>query len=215
MEKFASADYTVGKLNAIVKRMRKQGGTDGVEKFLRGELVLAQPNREWREQDGVIYLRITSDGTTGPDWITRLEKKGYHIHPIAKQILLSRDFKPTSGVISEVAILKGGLFEENHRSTELIRNAAKDRKFQTLNAEIACLIREKLTDEEIEAMGLKSVVVMHEPISDFEYEMQLLTLESKDDYCTLTWSHPDPGIGWLQSDGFAFAASEVIFSNPH
>ncbi len=37
---FASKDYTAGKLNAIVKLLKKQAGEDGPERFLRGELVV-------------------------------------------------------------------------------------------------------------------------------------------------------------------------------
>src|SRR3989344_4861228 len=33
----------------------------------------------WREKDGVIYFSVTSDGTTGEDWITRLESQGLQV----------------------------------------------------------------------------------------------------------------------------------------
>lgn len=62
-EKFASADLTAGQLNAIVKKV---GGHDAALKFLRGELSVSEPTRNWREEDGVIYFSVTSDGTTGP-----------------------------------------------------------------------------------------------------------------------------------------------------
>lgn len=38
MDAFASSGYTAGQLNATVKLLRRQGGKDGVELFLRGEL---------------------------------------------------------------------------------------------------------------------------------------------------------------------------------
>lgn len=37
---FASARYTADQLNAIVKLLKKQGGEDGPDRFLRGELVV-------------------------------------------------------------------------------------------------------------------------------------------------------------------------------
>jgi hypothetical protein len=61
---FASADLTAGQLNAIVKKL---GGHDGAIKFLQGKLSVSEPTRNWREEDGVIYLSVTSDGTTGPE----------------------------------------------------------------------------------------------------------------------------------------------------
>ena len=209
MEKFASADYTVGQLNAIVKRMRKQGGFDGVEKFLRGELVLAQPNRPWREENGIIYITVTSDGTTGTEWITRFERKECYISALAKTTLLSKEFKPTSGVTTEVAVLKGVLFAEGKRYAHNVYEAAKDRSLKKPNAEVSCLIRDKFTDDEIEAMGIASIIIMHDPIKDSEGDPQLFAIELSDNDAIswLKWSHADPGIGWLQSAGFAFGVS--------
>ena len=58
-----------GTMEAVVNKL---GGEDGVKRFLRGELQVCRPTRSWREEDGVIYFSVTSDGTTGEDWITRL-----------------------------------------------------------------------------------------------------------------------------------------------
>src|SRR3989338_6914714 len=82
-------------LNAIVKKL---GGHDMALRFLRDELSVSEPTRSWREEDGVIYFSVTSDGTTGEDWITRLESKGFRVGDYAKQVRRSPDFKPTSGV---------------------------------------------------------------------------------------------------------------------
>ena len=52
---FASAKYTAGQLNAIVKLLRRQAGENGPERFLRGEVVIseAEPN---------IFLCLISGG---------------------------------------------------------------------------------------------------------------------------------------------------------
>ena len=163
---FASASYTAGQLNAMVKLLKKQAGEDGPEKFLRGEITVSEPNRSWREQDGVIYFSVTSDGTTGEAWIKRLEDKSFRVGDYAKSVLRSMDFKPTSGVTTEVAVLKGMLFEDSNRVTKKIRAEADKRKLFKPNAELACLIREAFSDEEIEAMGLWGIIAMHEPIKD-------------------------------------------------
>lgn len=81
---FASAGLTAGQLNAIVKKL---GGHDMALRFLRDELSVSEPTRSWREEDGVIYFSVTSDGTTGEDWITRLESKGFRVDDYAKQVL--------------------------------------------------------------------------------------------------------------------------------
>ncbi len=118
---FASANYTMGQLNAMVKILKKQAGEDAVEKFLRGEITVSLPPRTWTESDNVIRFSVTSDGTSGPEWIGRLEKKGYRISDYAKSILKSKDFKPTSGVTTEIVVLKGQLFSDTDRITEKIR----------------------------------------------------------------------------------------------
>src|SRR3990167_9358199 len=160
---FASVDLTAGQLNAIVKKL---GGHDGAIKFLQDKLTVSEPTRNWREQDGVIYFSVTSDGTTGPQWIERLEGKGFRLSDYAKSVLRSPDFKPTSGVTTEIAILKGMLFADNDRITKKIRAEADKRKLTKSNAEVACLIRENFSDKEIEALGLWWIVAMHEPIKD-------------------------------------------------
>src|SRR3989338_2547198 len=169
---FASAGLTAGQLNAIVKKL---GGHDMALRFLRGELSVSAPARSWREEDGVIYFSVISDSTTGEDWINRLESKGFCEGDYAKQVLSSQDFKPTSGVTTEVAVLKGMLFKDNDRATREIRAEADKRKLEKPNAEVACLIREKFTDRELEAMGLWWIVVMHEPINDSDGDPNLLS----------------------------------------
>lgn len=206
MTEFASKDLTVGQLNAIVKKL---GGHDAALKFLRGECSVSQPTRNWREQDDVIYFSVTTDGTTGPQWIERLEKKGFRVSDYAKSVLGSPHFKPTSGVTCEIAILKGMLFEENDRITKKIRVEADKRKLTKPNAEVACLIRENLSDEEIRAMGLTWIVAMHEPIENSDGDPSLLDVDRGDDGRWLSACYGEPGGGWDRGDGFAFVVSQV------
>lgn len=175
--------------------------------FLRGSSSLP---RSWREEYGVIYFSVTSDGTTGEDWIKRLEGNGFRVGNYAKQVLRSPDFKPTSGVTTEVAVLKGMLFEDQSRITSKIRAEADKRKLSKPNAELACLIREKFTDKEIEAMGLIWIVAMHEPINDSDGDPHLLGASRDDDGRWLRAYRVRPGDGWDRGSGFAFAVSQII-----
>ena len=203
---FASAGLTASQLNAIVKKL---GGHDMALRFLRDELSVSEPTRSWREEDGVIYFSVTSDGTTGEDWITRLESKGFRVGDYAKQVLRSPDFKPTNGVTTEVAVLKGMLFEDNDRITKKIRAEADKRKLSKPNAELACLIREKFTDKEIEAMGLWYIVAMHEPINDSGGDPFLLIADRGFGGRWLSACGGRPGDRWGRVSGFAFAVSQV------
>lgn len=156
-------------------------------------------SRSWREEDGVIYFSVTSDGTTGEDWIKRLSGNGFRVGDYAKQALRSPDFRPTSGVTTEVAVLKGVFFKDNDRTMKKIRAEADKRQWTKSNAELGCLICEKFTeDQDIHAMGLNSIVAMHEPIDS-----------------ALLCADVDGGLSvdrdnnWSRLDGFAFAVSQV------
>jgi hypothetical protein len=128
---------------------------------------LAGLERHWQVVDGVIYFTVTSDGTTGPQWIERLEKRGNRIGDYAKSALLSPDFKSTTGITTRMAVLPGEWFfrEEKRATTSEIRDKARRQwKLATPAAETACLTRCKFSDKDLEAMGLVYIVVCHEPV---------------------------------------------------
>ena len=161
--KVASAGLTADQLNAIVKKL---GGKVRALKFLCDKRTASK----WHEKNGEINLgSVTSDGTTGPDWIKRLKKNGFRVDNWAKMALVSPYFKPTNGVTTKITILKGESWLDGARTTENIRYAADHHWLVQLiapNAEVACLIREKFTDKEIKEMGFSMIVTMHEPIKD-------------------------------------------------
>ncbi len=171
--------------------------------------LLQEPTRSWCEVDGIIYFSVESDGTTGEDWITRLLANGFRVGAYAKQVLRSPDFMPTNGMKSEVAVLKGMLFEDQSRITKKIRAEADKRRLSKPNAELACLIREKFTDKEIEAMGLWYIVAMHEPINDSDGDPSLLGTSRDDGGRWLHARSDGPDYKMLCDSGFAFAVSQV------
>ena len=200
------ASVSLGFVEAVLNKL---GGIVGAERFLRGELEISEPARAWREIDGVIYFSVTSDGTTGEDWIKRLEGKGFRVGDIAKSVLRSKSFKPTNGVVTEIAVLKGMLFEDNARVTKKIRAFATNHQLTSPNAEVSCLIREKFTDEEIEAMGLWAIIAMHEPIKGSDGRPCLLDASRYGDGRWLSAYYGGPDGQWGRGGGFAFAVSQV------
>lgn len=229
----------LGTIEAIINRL---GGMEGAKSFLKdgtlidykalerfvtkdGKITLADFMKcvfKWREQDGVIYPNdpFVSDGTSGPDWITRLEKKGFKLGEYEKSVLRSPHFKPTKpGTVTDIAILKGELFSDDNRVTRNIRAQAYEGKFTggknlfVPNAEISCLFRERFTNEEIEAMGLYRVVSMHEPINDSGGDPSLLSAGRDDDGRWLSACCGGPGSGWSRESGFAFAVAQVCPKN--
>lgn len=202
----AKNNKTVDRIQAVWNIL---GGEEGVDRLIRGEVTISEPQRAWREQDGVIYFTVTSDNESGEGWITRLESKGFRMSDYAKQLLRSDDFAPTDGVTYEIAVLKGMLFEDSYRVTKKIRTEAEGRGLTTPNAEVACLIREKFSDEELEAMGLWWIVTMHEPIKDSDGDLFLLSAYRFDDGGWLHAYYGNPDFRWFREYGFAFVVSQV------
>lgn len=196
-----------GTMEAVVNKL---GGMEGVKKFLRGELAVSPPLPSWYERDNVIYFNVISEGVEGVDWITRLEGKGFRVGDGAKQVLRSSDFKPTKGVMTEVAVLRGDLYsEDNDRITKNICYMAAQRGLTMPKAEIACLIREKFTDEEVKAMGFRWIVAMHEPVEGFNKFPYLLDVNRDAGGRWLTAYNGKPDHRWGHDYGFAFAVSEM------
>lgn len=118
----------------------------------------------WYEENNIVYLSVGTDGTTGPHWIKRLEYKGFRLGGIAKIILRSPEFKPTSRVRTHVAVIRGSSFDEMRRTTKNVRASARTKNFMPLDLESMCLIREKLLDKDLATLGFFWLIGMHKPI---------------------------------------------------
>ncbi|MEX0649448.1 MAG: hypothetical protein WD200_00425 [Candidatus Andersenbacteria bacterium] len=174
--------------------------------------VTANTERRWREEAGVIRFSVTSDGTTGPQWIKRLGKRRFRLNRDSEELLHSPDFVPTNGVTYDVAVLKGTLFNDGNRITQNIHAEADHRGWKygkDMPAEVACLIRETFSDEDIEAMGLWWIVVMHEPIKDSDGYPFLLGAHRYGDGPWLNACYGRPAYGWCRGRGFAVLVSQV------
>lgn len=159
----------------------------------------------WIEENGYILFKVTSDGTTGPEWVKRLEERGIFVSPCAKSVLFSPDFQPTSGKTMQIFVCSGNHWRDEHRSTGNIRAMAKALKLVSPNPEVACLIREKFSGEEIKAMGFLQIVVMHEPIKDSDGNPRLLRARDGGGRWLSAFWGGTPGSGWFRGGGFAFA----------
>lgn len=118
----------------------------------------------WLDTDGNIRFQVISDGTSGADLFKRLEEGDHNVGYHAGQVLLSPDFKPTNGVTTEIVVMRAPIFSSDLRVMKNVLAKASKGKYVTPNFEVACLIRFKFTDKEIEDMGLWGIVTIHEPI---------------------------------------------------
>ena len=93
-----------------------------------------------------------------------------------------------------------------------IRAEADKRKLSKPNAELACLIREKFTDKEIEVMGLIWIVAMHEPINDSDGDPCLMSVNRYDNGRQLSANCVRSGDTLKRGNGFAFRRVASQFS---
>ena len=194
----------------IEAALDKLGGVEGVKRFLGESPAAPELARRWSEQDGVISFQVTSNGMSGEAWIAHFEAKGLRVSLYAKSVLLSKGFKPTTGVTTEVRVLKGMLWKSDSvRTTKNIRAEATRRELVKPNAELACLIRDMFTDAEIEVMGLVWIVAMHDPIEDSDGDPRLLTASRSGDY-SLHACLGHSGGQWRGADGFAFVVASQV-----
>lgn len=114
----------------------------------------------WSEENGIIRFTVTSDGTTPLGWVKRFMRRGFPLRFSERMLHLSK-FTPTSGVTTEIAVLKGTLFEKGDLITRNIRARALELNLKKPGMEEACLICEKYSNKEIRSMGLDWLIVMH------------------------------------------------------
>lgn len=207
--------YSPGDLKAVLSTY---GGEDGVRSAMHDEPTVSEPVRRWYEENGVIYIPEVgpTDGTTGKQWIARLERQGKQVSKETKSVLRSPYFQPTNGVIHRVAVLRGALFRDEDRTTNKIRPAAYSGVFtkgchlSDPNLEVACFLREMLSNKELVDLGLTRLPVMHERIQGTIGDPDLLVVFRDggigDWLCAIA---DRPGRRWDREDGFAFAFPQV------
>ena len=169
----------------------------------------------WRENNEVIFFSLVSDGTTGRNWIRRLEYDGFRLGDDAKAILRSPLFVPTSQVRSHVAVIKGSLFREMERTTKNVLALARKYKFSNPDPELICLTRKKFLDKDLADMGLFWLIGMHIPIK-INGEQRLLgadRIEDRDGYGSFMVAYRgNPNARWDRDTGFLFKVSSQKIS---
>lgn len=154
-----------GPISDLLEKMEGPNGFQWertTKQMLRGELVGA-PNR-WKRNGDIVQIIVSSDGTTGPQWVEIFKRKGVKFSTkYTEEALLSPAFTPTSGVVTELAILPPNSWGNWERCTEKVRGYATTRNLSAPDIEVACILRDMFTAGELLDMGLSHIVVMHDP----------------------------------------------------
>ena len=159
----------------------------------------------WREDDGVIYCHVISNGLTGHQWIEYFERRNLAIDDEIKRLLLSKEFQPTNDVVTQIAIIKSVILKNNWTTKQICAEADKRMlgKFMRHSVELACLIRAKFDNNELDLMGLRWIIVMQEPIKGPLGGQFLISIASTGlGICAVC--HVNEEWPWLSGGGFMF-----------
>ena len=181
------------------------------------EVAVASP--KWTEKDGVIYFTVTSNGWTCNEWIIHFQSKKIGISNQAKLLFLlsksHKNFTSKRGTAYSIAVIKGDIFSDENRTVSKIWKEADKHKFVEPNAEVAFLIRDQFTDDEIEKMGVYNIMAMFESIPNKVVGdpglMSALVIGSES--CLLAQGIVSPDDGCLRESGFAFLVSQASYKN--
>lgn len=157
------------------------------------------------EEDGIIRLDVVSNGLTGQECLDDLSKKGHLSSRRVIKFFQNKDFGGNLGKKFELVILKGELWPDSERYTKNIYAKARELGLFAASPEIAYLLRKELSTKEIEALGLKCVAVMHDPVmGPDDNNLPSLLLLGRYSGSFLCFFPLLPHYRWSSSDGFAF-----------
>ena len=173
------------------------------------DISLVSSNPWITDTDGNIHFTVTSNGMTREEWKTHLERRNYRFSNYSRDVLSRASDAPTNGVIYHIVVRPGKEIDESNRITRKIRAAAQKKGWRIPHWEVACLIRDTFSDEQLALMGLWYIVTMHKPIEDSDGDPFLLYSDRGDDGCGFDASPDRPGYSWSGIGGFAFVLSQI------
>ena len=170
-----------------------------LKRFLRGENSFGVPKT----------FEVTTDGRSGEQFIIDLEEQGDHISGYAKGLLRSKEFVVTKGLPYRLALILGDKFKDDERTTDKIRAYAVERGYLDPPVEVAPLVREMFSDEDLEQIGLRALIIMHKPVSGLGGGPRLLGVIRDGGGRRLSAFDGEPGVSWSHGFGFVFLVPQV------
>jgi hypothetical protein len=177
-----------------------------------GELVISTaptPIAWTLDDEGNIHFTVTSNGLTREQWEEHLKRRGFRLGDWTRNVFRRASDSPTNGVTYHVVVRPGKKIKDSDRITKKIRSDASKKGWLKPHWEVACLIRDTFTDEQLEQMDLWYIVTMHEPIKDSGGDPRLLNSNRFDGGQWLIADFVRPGSEWDGDGGFAFVVPQV------
>lgn len=211
------------RLGLLTDFAHKLSGSNGEEWEKNGALFLSKepvwangpaaqaptPTAWTVDAEGDIHFTVVSNGMSPQQWEHHLESRGFRLSDWARNVLRRASEAPTNGVAYHIVVRPCSKISSRDRVTKKIRAHATEKGWKTPHWEVACLIRDTFTDEQLEKMGLRWIVTMHEPIIDYGGVPCLLLSNRNGVGLWLDAGCDRPGGRWDRDNGFAFAVSQV------
>ena len=202
-------NLTRGQLDAILIKLAEQTGNVNVEvatnSFLRGDFTLTEINKGYTvREDGLIILTVTSHGHNGHEQQKFLKENGHVVTDYASEILNHGDFTTTQeGEKIQIGILTQKMIGDLDWTPRNARRKMEELGGKTPSHDIGGLVRENLSDSQIESMGLWGIVTLSEPVKDSDRSPCAAGPSRDGDSWLNCWGvHPD--LQYDSGSGFSF-----------
>lgn len=164
---------------------------------------------------GRILITVTGLGLTGAEWLVRCDATGNKPTKWARDVLTQPDYdakhRLEPGKQYTVALMFGreefGTDAERTTANLQTRGERDYGKSEDLRGELALLIREAISDEQLERWGIWYIAVLHETITDSDGYSSVLESSRLDDGRQVDAGWALPGSSWGGDGAFAFPVS--------
>ncbi|MFZ4631648.1 MAG: hypothetical protein ACOYL8_00395 [Patescibacteria group bacterium] len=159
------------------------------------------------QKDDMVYVNLVSFGLTGQQWIEKFESEGRKLSSEVKTVLNSKEFIPTAGVIYELIIILGKHFEYGERTISTVREFAYSSGFFKARLEVACLLRNFVSDDKAKEMCIHSLsIVSTHAGKDFT---RILGFDVDESPNSLKSYSVKDVLRWRRSTGFVFSIKKI------
>ncbi len=165
---------------------------------------------------GRVLITVTGLGLTGAEWLARCDATGNKPIKWARDVLTQLDYDAKHRLEPDKQYTVALMFGKKEFGTDAERTTANLKargerdygKSEDLRGELALLIREAISDEQLERWGIWYIAVLHETITDSDGGS--LVLESDRGgvgrQVSVCWDSPD--CRWGDDGAFAFPVSQ-------
>ncbi|HUQ30228.1 MAG TPA: hypothetical protein VM103_01780 [Candidatus Paceibacterota bacterium] len=165
---------------------------------------------------GRIIVTVKATGRSGEEQIAHLESLKYRVSDYAKSVLRNPAYNQQrleEGKEYQIALVRGTeIRKEKDRTTKALKaigakDYGNDVHIRT-KAELACLLRETVSDEQLEKWGIWYIAILHDPIADSDGNPCVLHVLRDDEGCWLDARWGEPSDCWFVEGAFGFPLPE-------